>query len=143
MKSNNMLNFFLLIIGFLGIMFIVLKNKKESFMSKSIYFSKNVNPGNYPVSVTKGILYGDYKQKKNKSGLSNYNSNSGLVLFPDVALGSYKQETNNKRYWETPCNGSSIPPSFCGGLYEKKIHTETFPAPPKSNCLRVNYYCSH
>jgi len=99
-----MLNFFLLIIGFLGIMFIVFKNKKESFMSKSIYFSKNVNPGNYPISVTKGILYGDYKQKKNKSGLSNYNSNSGLVLFPDVALGSYKQATNNKRYWETPCN---------------------------------------
>ena len=143
MKSNTSLNFVLFVFGILGIFYIILNsNKKETFLSRSIHFSNNVNPGEYPDTVTKGLLYCDYPEKKNP-GLSNYNARSALTLSPNDTVGNYNQVTNNKRYWETPCEGSSIPSNFCGGIYNKKKQEETFPAPPKSNCLRVNYYCSH
>jgi|TARA_B110000037_G_scaffold43857_1_gene53973 hypothetical protein len=144
MKSTMLVNSGLLLLGILGIAYILgFRKYKESFLARSVHFSKNMTPGEYPIASTKGILYGDYQQKNNPSGLSDYQSNTGLTLFPDALLGDYSQKTNNIRYWPTPCNGSTIPSAFCGGMYNKKSFDITTAAPPKPDCLRVNYYCSN
>ena len=98
--------------------------------------------GLYPESEDQGLLAPTYKMKKNP-GLSNYSAENAWKLYPSYTVGSYKQITNNKRYWDSPCNGYSTPADMCGGLYEKKNITipKKLPAPSK-NCLRVNYYCT-
>jgi hypothetical protein len=144
MKDDTLVNTMLLLCGILGIIYVLGYHKcNESFLSRSVYFSNNLNPGQYPISSTKGLLCGDYPQKNNPSGLSNYNSNIGLTLYPDVLLGNYEQTTNNIRYWPTPCNGKTTPPDFCGGMYNEKKFDITTAAPPKTDCLRVNYYCTN
>ena len=115
----------------LGI-YIIFKNNKEGFSS----------PGTYPESDTKGLLYPTYKMK-NSTGLSDLDMEKAYKLYPTYAVGSYAQVTNNKRYWESPCNGLTTPPDMCGDLYENH-HCDHKPiVPPREHCDRVNYYCSH
>ena len=115
----------------LGI-FMILKNNKEGFSDLGIY----------PESVIKGLLYPSYKMKNNP-GLSNLNMQKAYKLYPTYAVGSYAQVTNNKRYWDSPCNGLTTPPDMCGGLYQEKHCDQSPIIPPKKHCLRVNYYCSN
>lgn len=144
MKSGMFINYILLLLGILGIIYVSSYKKcKEAFLSKSVYFSDNFNPGSFPVSQMKGMLYGDYKQKNNPAGLSDYRAETALDLFPAIELGSFDQKTNNIRYWPTPCDGSSTPSAFCGGMYEKKTFNIKATSPPQVGCRRVNYYCSH
>ena len=130
MKSHMGLNVILCVLAVLGIMCILMKYK-EGFISSGIY----------PLSEDKGLLYGEYKMK-DQPGLSNYNASTAWSLYPSYAVGSYAQVTNNKKYWETPCNGYTIPADMCGGLYKTKLHTDSTQPPPRSCCQRVNYYCS-
>ncbi len=136
MKKDIILKGVIAVLAILGIMFI-LNKKKEGF--------HNLTPGIYPMSDTKGLLYPTY-QMKNNPGLSDLDMQRAYKLYPSYAVGSYAQITNNKRYWETPCNGLSTPPDFCGGLYKPRHcdHPPVVP-PPKlgdESCNRVNYYCS-
>ena len=50
--------------------------------------------------------------------------------------------SNNKKYWDTPCDGTAYPPNICGGLYEKKHFTKKKVCRPGFNCRRVGFYCS-
>ena len=144
MKSSIIVNCILLLLGFLGISYVVgYKKCKETFIARSLYFSDNLNPGQFPVSQIKGMLYGDYKQKNNPAGLSKHRASTALELYPAAELGSFEQKTNNIRYWTTPCDGTATPSDFCGGLYEKKTFDNKPTVPPRSGCQRVNYYCSH
>jgi len=129
MKSSIVLNSILLVFAVLGIMSILLRYK-ESFLS----------PGMYPSSDEQGILAGEYQMQPNP-GLSSYNSTTAWELYPSYAVGSYAQITNNKKYWESPCNGLSTPPDMCGGIYQQKTVTAPTQSPPESDCRRVNYYC--
>lgn len=136
MKKDIILKGVIAVLAILGIMFI-LNKKKEGF--------HNLTPGIYPMSDTKGLLYPTY-QMKNNPGLSDLDMQRAYKLYPSYAVGSYAQITNNKRYWETPCNGLTTPPDFCGGLYKPRHcdHPPVVP-PPKlgdKSCNRVNYYCS-
>ena len=114
------LNIALILLIILGTLYILL-NHKEPFLTG----------GQFPSSVTKGILAppnGDYTMKKKgvcTPGLSNYTYQDEWRLQPPQPIGSYAQVTNNKKNWSTPCNGTSIPPSICGGLYNKKKNTKT------------------
>lgn len=57
-------------------------------------------------------------------------------------MSNYKQSTNNKKYWTSPCNGSTIPPEMCGGLYQTKKIKIPGVQPPQNLKTRVNYYDS-
>lgn len=118
--------------------FLVIGIVVPMFMSTNV---EGLTPGNYPVSVTKPLLYDSYNVKKHPGVSMNGNEENykDFPLYPAHHLG-----TNNKRYWETPNNGMCSPPDMCGGIYEKTaIKTSRDPSPPNWNQVpRVNYYVS-
>lgn len=103
----------------------------------------NLTPGLYPISDDVPLLH-EYPLKKNM-GVSENTYQENSMYYP-VFGSSYKQYTNNVRYWATPNNGQCSPAEFCGGLYDdKKIVVPDTPKeiPFSSPDIRVNYYGSH
>ncbi len=71
-------------------------------------------PGDYPLSVDKPLLVGDYNLSLSP-GITNRGSQDiyrDYPVFPAASCG-----TNNIRYWRRPSNGQCAPASMCGGLY--------------------------
>lgn len=115
----------------LGIL-IVIGGKKEGFLSR----------GAYPTSVDNPMMVNSEYPYRAPGGLSNENYSEQWKLYPIWSVGSYKQKTNNIKYWPQPCNGTAAPADICGGLYKKITPVDTCTPPPKRNCQRVNYYCN-
>ena len=106
------------------------------------FISHLLQPGTFPESVSKPILYGDYPLQKGVWGLSDLNSKSLSAFYP-VFPSSHLQRTNNVRYWATPNDGTCAPANMCGTLYDNKmIHIPKFPrmVPFSSKQTRVNMY---
>ena len=114
---------------------------------KSIEGFKGINNnvyGIYPSSVDNPIL-NDYPIKNNQDTKNNTVKDM-WKQFPIFSLPSYKQITNNLKYYKTPDNGTCTPPMFCNTLYgEKDIQSnEIYPLPPVSDGpgSRVGYFRS-
>ena len=106
------------------------------------FISHLLQPGTFPESVSKPILYGDYPLQKGVLGLSDLNSKSLSAFYP-VFPSSYLQRTNNVRYWATPNDGTCAPANMCGMLYDNKtLNIPKFPRmiPFSSKDTRVNMY---
>jgi hypothetical protein len=106
------------------------------------FISHLLQPGTFPESVSKPILYGDYPLQKGALGLSDLNSRSLSAYYP-VFPNSYLQRTNNVRYWATPNDGTCSPANMCGTLYDNKtlsIHKFPKMVPFSSKQMRVNMY---
>jgi len=100
-------------------------------------------PGTFPKSVKQAIL-NDYPLI-NKNETSDNNYNEIWWHYPVFKLGSYKQITNNLKYYDNPDNGTCSPADFCGALYKNKKDTNTnitLPLPPVRQGLRVGYFIS-
>jgi len=128
----------ILILGILGVFSI----HRESFLSGGLF----------PEATTKALMsppFGKRPMKKTGKcapGLSKNTFHTQWKLYPRTPLASYAQVTNNKQYWRSPCNGTSSPPTICGGLYDKieikkPRRAPTPPLSPKDS-VRVNYYVS-
>jgi len=76
--------------------------------------------------------------------ISNNSANDIWWWYPIFKLGSYAQITNNIRYPYRPDDGTCMPASICGALYnEKKIGSNTIkPLPPiNPTCgTRIGYF---
>lgn len=106
------------------------------------FISNLLQPGTFPESVSKPLLYGDYPLQKGVLGLSDLNSKSLSAYYP-VFPSSYLQRTNNVRYWATPNDGTCSPANMCGTLYNNKtLNIPKFPrmVPFSSKQTRVNMY---
>ena len=106
------------------------------------FISNLLQPGIFPESVSKPILYGDYPLQNGVLGLSELNSKSLSAFYP-VFPSSYLQRTNNVRYWATPNDGTCAPANMCGMLYDNKtLNISKFPrmVPFSSKDTRVNMY---
>ena len=106
------------------------------------FISHLLQPGAFPDSVSKPLLYGDYPLQKGALGLSDLNSKSLSAYYP-VFPSSYLQRTNNVRYWATPNDGTCSPANMCGTLYDNKtLNIHKFPKmiPFSSKQTRVNMY---
>ena len=106
------------------------------------FISHLLQPGTFPESVSKPILYGDYPLQNGVLGLSELNSKSLSAFYP-VFPSSYLQRTNNVRYWATPNDGTCAPANMCGMLYDNKtLNIPKFPrmVPFSSKDTRVNMY---
>ena len=98
-------------------------------------------PGTFPKSVKQPIL-NDYPLI-NKNETSDNNYNQIWWHYPVFKLGSYKQVTNNLKYYDNPDNGTCVRADFCGALYKNKQDTKTnitLPLPPVQQGLRVGYF---
>jgi hypothetical protein len=98
-------------------------------------------PGTFPKSVKQAIL-NDYPLI-NKNETSDNNYNQIWWHYPVFKLGSYKQVTNNLKYYDNPDNGTCVRADFCGALYKNKQDTKsniTLPLPPAQQGLRVGYF---
>lgn len=102
------------------------------------------NPGLFPCSVDKPIL--DDYPLINKKVVSDNSASTIWWHYPIFQLGSYKQLTNNLRYWINPDDGQCSRAEFCGALYhDKKVNSnELYPLPPaeEGEGARVGYYRS-
>ena len=88
----------LLFLGAILAIGLVLSGYKENF---------ELMPSKVPSRL---LLDGVYPVKPNP-GLSDNGNNAQYLLDPNEFAGSYKSVTNNKKEWDTPCDGSSFPPT--------------------------------
>ena len=125
------------------------------FLILILVFKKNIEgfsglydlstPGTYPKSVNQAIL-NDYPLiNKNETSTNNYNQI--WWHYPVFKLGSYKQITNNLKYYDNPDNGTCSPADFCGALYKNKKDTNTnitlpLPQVQEGPGVRVGYFRS-
>ncbi len=126
--TKNYVLFGLVIILLLGCM-------NTTFIEKY----ENMNPGQY----NGPILVKDYPIKKPM--ILNTDTTNIWKNYP-VFRFSYKQQTNNIKYWSTPNNGLCSPAEFCGSMYSKKniyVPPPLKPIPFTSDKIRVNYYASN
>jgi hypothetical protein len=121
-------------------------------LALTLYFTRNIegfsgliNPGFYPKSVNQAIL-DDYPQI-GKNETSNNNYNQIWWHYPVFSLGSYKQITNNLKYYDNPDIGTCVRADFCGALYHDKKDAKSNiinPLPPaeEGSGARVGYFRS-
>lgn len=103
---------------------------------------KNITYGKYPDSTDKVLLECSYNLKKNPN-LNDMSSEELWIKYPRSNTdGSYIQETNNKRYRNTPDNGKCYPAAFCDSLYDYTEITKPneISIPKSTNGKRVNFY---
>jgi hypothetical protein len=102
-------------------------------------------PGIYPISDNLPILTDTYRFSGNKN-VSNDSYSDIWWHYPVLNVGSYKQITNNLRYYNNPDEGTCVRADFCGALYKDKKNKSNIiypmsPVPPGEG-PRVNYYRS-
>lgn len=116
-KSTSYINsiLFILLIVLLVCYFGMSKITSFETFGPNMNNNYRLEPGAYPVSDDKPLLYDDYNIKTNTNVTKNNNYNI-WKSYP-VNQSSYKQQTNNKRYWNTPDNGTCSPAEFCGTPY--------------------------
>ena len=78
-----------------------------------------LNPAKFPNK----LLLADMYNVKPDPGLSGNDAHNQYLLNPNEFACGYNQASNNKKNWDTPCDGTAYPPSICGGLYKKKHFT--------------------
>jgi hypothetical protein len=137
-KSLTYINSILLI---LFIVIVLYYFEIFKFASKEAFEYKRHSK--YPKSQDEPLLYGYYNVKKNTNVTKNNNYNiwEEYPVYPN----SYKQETNNKRYWSTPDNGLCSPAEFCGTPYSPtniKKDKVTPGIPVGAPVTRVNWWAS-
>ena len=143
-KSSSYINtiLFILLIVLILCYFGIFKFTYSESFGPGMNNNYRLSPGVYPNSSDNPILYGDYNVKQNTDVTKNNNYNiwKDYPVYPS----SYKQQTNNKRYWSTPDNGTCSPAEFCGTPYSPtniKIDKVT-PGLPigASGVTRVNWW---
>ena len=105
--------------------------KKEGFQSL-------LSPGEFPLTVDKPLLYGDYNVKT-PPFLSALNASDIYKEYP--IFPAHSLENNRIRYWTKPENGTCSRAEMCGYFYDDYTE-QNIPAPPPVPGWnkRVNYY---
>jgi hypothetical protein len=99
--------------------------------------------GSFPKAQTE-VLVQDTYPAIGKNQISDNNASDIWWHYPVFQLGSYKQITNNIRYPDTPDEGTCMPASMCGALYNERFLKTNYiePLPPLNpECgTRVGYF---
>ena len=102
--------------------------------------------GNFPAAQME-VLVQDIYPAIGKNEISDNDASDIWWQYPIFKLGSYKQITNNIRYPNTPDEGTCMPASMCGALYNEKFLKTNYIEPlPQVNpdCgTRIGYFDTH
>tara|TARA_B110000971_G_scaffold208480_1_gene233657 strand:- start:2248 stop:2631 length:384 start_codon:yes stop_codon:yes gene_type:complete len=109
---------------------LVLSGHKENF---------ELMPDNFPSR----LLLADSYPVKTPNGLNNAGNNQQYLLNPVEFAGDYKKSTNNKKYWETPCNGEATTPDVCHEIYGETNIKKDKVCQPGFDCRRIGFFCSN
>ena len=94
----------------------------------------------------KPLLYNSFKPNYQHNGVSADNYSDIWWNYPIFKVGSFKQITNNLRYFKNPDEGTCTRAEFCGAFYKDKPHKSNEIHPlgpvPGGNGLRVGYFRS-
>lgn len=96
----------------------------------------------FPNNETK-VLVQDIYPPIGKNAISHNTANDIWMDYPVFQLGSYDQITNNIRYPDNPDEGTCMPASMCGALYNDRNTGDNYvnPLPPVSDTgIRVGYF---
>jgi len=79
--------------------------------------------------------------------LTDNSSRDVWFYYPSFAVNSFKQMTNNIRYFKNPDIGTCRPSEFCGAFYkdtpkkdQQSNHVQELPPVTVENGIRINYY---
>jgi len=139
--------FILILILIIIFSIIIVLNFNNNFEGFSNY-QLNQSIGNIPESQNQVLVENIYPPIKN-NGISNNNSSDIWRDYPIFELGSYEQITNNIKYPNNPDEGTCMPASMCGALYNKKELGSNIidPLPPINpecdNGKRVGYFSTN
>tara|TARA_B100000902_G_scaffold379493_1_gene413877 strand:- start:495 stop:941 length:447 start_codon:yes stop_codon:yes gene_type:complete len=137
-------NLFLILIIFMAVLKIYKKVDKEGF--------SDLQPANFNTRERGLILEKIYKPKNKEVDIKQTINNRKNGDLNGSTIGSYKQETNNKRFHSNPDNNKCMPSTMCMQFYsdntsECKKNTEfiydknTVNSNWRNN-KRVNFYSS-
>jgi hypothetical protein len=131
MAFNNRLNKILLILVFLGILFILFK-EKEGFANAfdtldEVYSGALLKY--FPLNSMPII------KKNERDFMSDTDANY---------VGDYSQKTNNPKYRKIPCEKNNYDYKICEALYKEnnKPVGENKTCNPGFGCRRVGFFCS-
>ena len=141
MKTNKILFLFTFLSIMVGLGFMFFRTIRENFGNPTLEHSS----GSYPNALDNSLL-NTYPSTGNK-GLSENTSSSIWWQYPIFKVGSYAQITNNIRYPKSPDEGTCMPASMCGALYQdiQNKPNSVYVLPPVENSKnrkRVNYFVS-
>jgi hypothetical protein len=135
----------LLVILALGLFLAPFIKQKLNEGFRPVYkFKSNdlTTPGDFPISVDQAIL-NDFPLI-GKNDVSNDSASEMWWKFPIFGVSSYKQLTNNLRYFKNPDIGICTRPEFCGALYHdiknKSNVVVPLPEAEEGEGARVGYY---
>jgi hypothetical protein len=127
-----------LVLVILIVMFVSRRRRTEGF--DTISLPKTY--GEYSESVDRAIL--DTFPQIGKNEVSNESSATLWWHYPIFSLPSFKQQTNNLRYFKNPDEGTCARAEFCGAVYHdiKNKSNEVFPLAPveEGGGARVGYF---
>ena len=126
---------FLMFYGLYYLALMIINKKKEGFLN---FPNSHLSPGEFPLSVDKPLLQGDYNLKT-PPYLSALNASDIYKEYP--IFPAHSTEINNIRYWTKPENGTCSRAEVCGYLYED--YTDQHIPPPLAQPgwnKRVNFY---
>lgn len=137
----------LLVILILGLFLapFIKKRVNEGFSPVYNFKSNDLKtPGDFPISVDQAIL--DDYPLIGKNDISQDSASEIWWHYPSFKVGSFKQMTNNLRYFKNPDIGICTRPEFCGALYhdiKNKTNIITpLPEAEEGSGARVGYYRS-
>lgn len=111
-------------------------NNRNEYKNKEGFH--NLSPGEYPLTVDKLLLYGDYNVQ-NPPYLSAFNASDIYKEYP--VFPAHSTKINNIRYWTKPENGKCSRAELCGYFYEDYTKQNIPPRPPVPGWnKRINYY---
>jgi len=128
-SHNSRLNQVLLILVFLGISFIIFK-EKEGFSNMYHDLEESYNG-----AILKNFLRNPFPHKIfDKDFMRQTETNY---------VGDYEQKTNNPKYRKIPCDKKQYDYNICEALYrENNQQPENKTCNPGFGCRRVGFYCS-
>lgn len=120
-------------------------SQSPSFLKEG--FTLDKASGKYP-NAQYEVLVQDSFPITHKVGVVDANGASLYKSYPVFQVGSFKQLTNNLRFWKSPDNGTCMPAGMCGTLYQSKRNKSNVVKPLPPVCIstdgaRVGYWNTH